>query len=324
MHSHAQLALLTATRCCVCSATLTDAESVENGIGPCCSKRYYNPTHVPTEEEVQDALGWLATSELPDHIVTGFLALVNNDRVNARKGCNLLIYWASCNYTNRAEVFKCSAIIRALGYKELADKLETDRTEAVVTDCGTHIEVFLPDKTGLNRDVASIPGAKPLVTHETGITGNVTVKRVKRGHKIGWTVPKVEEAHLECVLGIHLHDKLACGTKGVRKIPYKRYSDLLEFRRPPKQIPLATPVDTDVLYQPTNTNLYIRILSGGQGGRVKVITPYNDGFVVEIRKLGWKNRTWNPRERLWEVDRKYLDRVVAIIEMAYKVRLVAA
>jgi len=137
--SHHVLAQVTASHCCVCRAHLTDAESVERGIGPVCSRRYYDPVHVPTEAQVMDTLGLLAVSNLPDHLIDAFLTLVNNDHTNARKASNLLVYWASAHYADRDEVFKCCALIRSLGYTELADKLEVDRTEAMILDKGDHL-----------------------------------------------------------------------------------------------------------------------------------------------------------------------------------------
>ena len=118
--THASITNITATNCCVCRAHLTDAESVEHGIGPICSKKYYNPLHIPTTKMVQEALGLLQASDLPDNIVDAFLKVVNNKRRNARKGSNILVYWASCNYQDRAEVFKCSKIIRAPASKTRA------------------------------------------------------------------------------------------------------------------------------------------------------------------------------------------------------------
>ena len=156
---HAEVVKVVATNCCVCHAQLTDAESVEHGIGPVCSKKYYNPVHVPTEEMVKNALGLLAISGLAEVLLDAFLKVVSNDHTNARAGCNLLVYWASAHYKDRDEVFKCSAIIRALGYIELADKLEIDRTVGHIDDKGDHLVAFVGYRRGFQNDMDRIPGA---------------------------------------------------------------------------------------------------------------------------------------------------------------------
>lgn len=305
--SHAQLARITATRCCVCRAPLTDAESVEHGIGPTCSRRYYNPQYVPTDAQVMVALGHLAASELPDHIVDGFLNLVDNTHVKARLGCNLLVYWASAHYDDRDEVFKCSKIIRALGYEELADKLEADRTTATVRYLPDKLEVFVPDKFTLERDMRAIPGVAKMLEADGS--------QVKQGRKIGWTVPVEQTAHFETVLGVHCGGELACGTKGIYTIPRKRWADLQVFRQPKNapapagQTPTATLPDGGVVQILPTSN-----------GRLEIHSPFNAAFKDALKaQVPYKQRSWTGT--CWAVSASYLETVKTLIKLHYGVTL---
>lgn len=317
---HHILAQVTASHCCICRAKLTDAESVENGMGPICSKNYYSIQHEPSECQVLDTLGLIACSNLTPHIVDAFLKLVNNDRVNARKGCNLLVYWASCNYADRDEVFKCSALIRTLGYTALAEKLETDRTEGIVLDKNDHLEVFLPSKQPLDRDLKRIPGAMPFIKKDLELNGHVTETRIKKGHKVGWVIPKTEEEHFECVLSVHMGGKLFCGTKGLRTITRRQWAALLKYRKP-------TPTTQQETTQQLNLRLRRVILAEdpifiteGMGDKLRVITPYNGDFIFKLKlKVPYKYRAWDSFNKWWEVSREYQQTILQLVQECYGV-----
>ena len=238
--SHVQIALMTATHCCVCKAILTDAESLELGLGPICSRKFYKSDIQPTVESVRNALGLIAISGLPERIIEEFVRVVNNNHANARLGSNVLVYWASCNYQDRDEVFKCSSIVRTLGYKELADKLEMDRTVASIKDGGNdRIEVFVADPYSFHKDLVRVAGIEPLPDTDATPTGHPTGQQAKRGHKFGWTIPKASRDHLDWILGIHYGGELACNEKGIYTIPRRRRYDLDAFLHPASKVPTA-------------------------------------------------------------------------------------
>jgi len=291
---HGAIANITATHCCVCRIRLTDAESVEHGIGPICSRRYYNPLHNPTDEMVMSALGLLLISELPEHIIIGFRKLVSNNHTNARKACNLLVYWAACNYHDKTEVFKCSRIIRELGYVELADKLETDRTSVTIRqhpDRDTMLIVAAVSNWRLHRNMCEIPGCEDTAT--------------KEGRKYVWNVPSSERTHLNIVLGIYLGGKLACGLKkdgttGVWKIQRKSWIDLNRHKGGKQQ---GVP-DPNILEI--------------NGDTILVRTPYNVGFLTALKNaIPHKDRKWNPVEKRWEVSEPYKNIVKTLILAHY-------
>lgn len=298
---YATLAKLTATNCAVCRRELTDAESVEISLGPICSKRYYNPLHKPTLEMVHNAVGLLAVSGLDDHIVDSFCNLVGDDHTNARKACNLLVYWASCNYDNRDIVFKCSTIIRALGYVELADKLEEDRTKATIRISENKIEAYLPDNSCLEKDLKSIPDwAKPV--NERGLY-------LKQGYKVCWVFPRTEEGHFRAVLGLHLGGEMSCGTEGVKPIPRKRWSDVMLFRTPVEMRPKKAPANLDEL--PSGTYIDPR---PNKPGYSEVRSPWNAAYVTELKELPWKDRQWDSFGKCWVVANTHREKLKMLLE----------
>jgi len=290
---------------------LTDAESVRLGMGPICSQKYYKPDHQPTKQQVRNALGLLAISDLPSHIVDGFIKLVNNDRANARKGSNLLVYWASCNYDNRTEVFKCTAIMRELGYDELADKLEIDRTEARVIDNGNDtVTVYVGTKAGFMRDMDKIPGSNKVLQD-------------KIGSKQRWDIPRKELNHFLCVLGIHYYGKLACGDllpcyTRVWKIERKYWSDLRKFRQPPSvSQTVQTPAPSNGKVIPMDGLALVL-----EGGWVGVYTPYNTFFLEGLRnQIRHTDRKWTGK--CWQIKASRIDTVTHLLRQHFGKEFIA-
>jgi len=290
---------------------LTDAESLEHGIGPVCSKKYYNPEHQPTDDMVLDALGLVAVSGLPDNIVDGFLQLVNNDKVNARKGCNLLIYWASCNYDNREEVFRCSAIIRTLGYTELADKLEIDRTAARMVDTGTEWVVYVGTKYKFEKDMGFVQGA-------------TKDENSKVGSKVKWTIPYAEKDHFLAVLGLHYGRELACGDnptgakERVWTIAKTYWRNVLAFRHrtaQPTSIPAPSTGTTGAGSGFVPGEVCVNL--NGQG-LLEVITPYDSGFVAALKNaVPYRDRAWDTVNKHWRVKAKHFVTVAGLIGQFY-------
>ena len=308
--TNAALCQITATHCCVCHASLTDAESVEHGIGPVCSRRYYNPLHQPDDEQVKTALGLLAVSGLPDHIIDAFLKVVDNNKCNARLGSNVLIYWASAHYDDRAEVFRCTAIIRALGYTELADKLELDRTAAIVKETATEITTFVPDKYRLTDTLKRLPGVKATPNPDDAS------KQAKRGHKLGWTFKPEQKEALWTLLGFYLGGELSCGTGGIKPIPRKGWGQLQailhpQLPAPVGRIPTPPPVTVDDPVTVTRT-----------GDLLVVVSPYNAAFVGDLKtQIPYRERSWNPIRKCWEVRVRNEGIVRALVSQHYGVAL---
>jgi hypothetical protein len=240
---------------------------------------------------VKGAIGLLSASGLPDHIVNGFLNCVDNlegeEKTNARKACNLLIYWASCRYYDRSEVFKCSRIIRALGYTALADKLEIDRTAARISEQGNElIALVIKRKSGFIQELRRIPGAK-----ETGVC---------IGNKAEWKMPLSSKNYFLTLLGVYYGGDLACGDSSIWTIPRKSYYELKGFRNP---VPAAVPAIPVAPKDPVVT-----IQTDYVTGIIRVQTPFDAGYVEALKKaVPYTHRRWTGDR--WEFKLQY-DKVI--------------
>ena len=212
-------------------------------------------------------------SQLPPLIVDTFLKKVNNQRTNARLGCNILVYWSSCNYKDRNEVLKCVNIIRTLGYTTLADKLEIDRCECRIQEKdGKTLTAYVGTSVLFHKDLEKIPDGE--IHYQDKI-----------GRKVRFDFPKSRHDHFFCVLGRYYGRKLAIenSSKGNRMwaiIP-TTWQQLRAFTNP------APPVTAPPVHQAAEVRLQVK------GHWVQVQCPYNNSFLSEL-----KNRIPSP-DRQW-------------------------
>ena len=303
-------AVITASHCCLCRKRLEDTESVQNGIGPVCSRRYYDPTHVPSEEDVMEALGLLhkgmTENKFPAELVTELRAL----KTDARKFSNTLVYFTSCHYDQRDTVLACAGIIRALGYDVMADKLEVDRVKVRIVEKGTTLEVYLAHTTRCHADLLRVPGAKNDLP--------------KEGTKVGWTVPVDQRDHLMCIIGIHFYgDLVAIAGQGIGVILRKSWYDLQKFRNPPK--PTTAPVTVTTPAGAPAANVLVGSSPAGpveiDVGQVnlRVRTPFNAAFKDALKaNIPYGDRSW---DGCWVVRAAHLDRVKGLIRAHFQVAL---
>lgn len=106
------------SRCCHCGLTLTDAVSVERGIGPICSAKGYHADQ--KDGDPARAMAILAEfPELLDFLVSKYYG----KDADARKFMNGLVRVASLNRGSMRLHEKISDAVEALGWKNLADAL---------------------------------------------------------------------------------------------------------------------------------------------------------------------------------------------------------
>lgn len=118
---------MTITECFVCSRDLSDSQSVTEGIGPICSRKYGYHKHTPTTQQIQAAFGHLALLPIAaDKNVMNFLVANKEDE---RKFANILVAYCSYLTSNGkdADVFLYTGAFRALGLDVLATQLEISR-----------------------------------------------------------------------------------------------------------------------------------------------------------------------------------------------------
>ena len=302
-------AAITATHCCVCRRQLEDAESVQLGIGPICSRRYYDPSHTPSEEDVANALGLVVKGLTEGKFPSDFVAELRGLKDDARRFSNRLVYFTSANYDKRDIVLACAEIIRTLGYTVMADKLEIDRVKARLTPDGDRFRLYVASTPNSQRDLSRVPGARNDLR--------------KDGSKVGWTFPVEHEAYVLTILGVHFYgDLLAIAGKGVAPITRKSWYDLQAFRNPRPATPAATPV---VMPDPTVAS----VLTGAAGSGairveigpdwVKVRTPYLPTFKEALKaNIPFADRSW---EDGWRVRVGHLDQIKNLIRTHFDVSL---
>tara|TARA_Y100000310_G_scaffold345479_2_gene465469 strand:+ start:1947 stop:2927 length:981 start_codon:yes stop_codon:yes gene_type:complete len=303
---------IVASHCCLCRRELTDASSVQNGIGPICSSKYYSDAHVPSPDEILHATGSLAASGLPDEIIDAVLAQI--DKTNGREACNILVYFASANYEDRDTIFKVASIVRDFGYTELADKLEEDRTKVSIRtgdDNGTEIIVVgvSQDKWQARNDFLKVKGSRKLS---------------KEGRKYRYAFPADAKTKLlvECILGYHYGSKLATvgdgflgkTRTGITHVPRRSWSDLEAFRSP------KTAGTTKVATTSSGQGGAVRIVDPGGNSRIEFWSPYNGAWLADMKaKVNYRNRRWN--NSCWTFERSVLDIVKALAQTHYGVTL---
>lgn len=52
-------------------------------------------------------------------------------------------------------------------------------------------------------------------------------------------------------------------------------------------------------------------------GWIQIKTPYNAGFVTDVKRLPYKSRRWNGDARVWEVEEKFLHQVTELVSKYY-------
>ena len=125
----------TECRCVVCGRHLTDALSVQKMVGPICSRKYYSDEPVVSSQTMAKVIGLVAAldgrvSTDAGSIDADVIDFLMANKKSSRAFANILLAWGSVNAAKAArhKVLAISPIFRVLGYGNLADRLEKDRT----------------------------------------------------------------------------------------------------------------------------------------------------------------------------------------------------
>jgi hypothetical protein len=146
------------SKCAHCSMPLTDAASVERGLGPICSKKGYEDP--PRDGDGVEAM--IALAEYPQ--LVEFL-LAHNEIGNLRGLMNALVKVCSLNRGNANLHSACCDAIEALGWRQLANAMRESIACMVLKASEAHpgfYEIWVKRahwNWSWDRDVRSIPGA---------------------------------------------------------------------------------------------------------------------------------------------------------------------
>jgi len=145
------------TRCAHCSMKLTDAVSIERGIGPVCSKKGYLNEPEVVSDEIQ---AMICLSEYPQLI--RFL-LDNYKEKGARGFMNGIVKVASLNKGNEDLHKACCDAVDALGFQRLANQLRESLWVIQLKESDGTLEVWIKRSSysyKAYREIMSIPGTR--------------------------------------------------------------------------------------------------------------------------------------------------------------------
>lgn len=272
---------------------------MEVGIGPICRKldNAILARAIPANvAAAQVAAGRVIDADLPEStrptfglIMADLMDFTTKDWRATVKRIEWLLSWGMTSTLRTALI----EIVRSLGYIGLAALLSGEAATGLTTITCEGSRLFLRgprNKAGAYK-IRKIPGAKfhPAV-------GSFS--------KAAWSVPA--------------HQGDIFGTIVVTYWP--NFTGLDEALVTAKTVVVEAPAAaaTPVKALPTVT------ISPVVNGRFQVATPFNVGFLVEVKKLPYSARKWNGLDKVWDVDAQYLDAVKALIKTHYQVDLAIA
>lgn len=283
------LADITCTNCAICGRSLTDSVSVNRGIGPICSRKYYDVEHNITDDMVAEALGCLHASKIDSRVKMYAKRL----KRQPRNLCNLLVKWASANFDEQDVVIECAEVIDSLGFDLLAQVLRERNTKVHIaedTDRGvdsdggtTRFTLHTPSRYYFRRNMSKVP--------------DVQVIDRKGRLTCGWSFPKEQKDLVWTILGDAFGGRWATVPGKVVRIPAMSYNDVLAA--------------LDLAHGQTQADRIVRVVSPT---RIEVHTPRrNFGFVGDLKQLPRSERRWNPDKVCWEVKRCHEAAVRALV-----------
>jgi len=193
-----------ATHCCVCGLTLTDATSVNCGIGPVCRRKYRYEDAFPITPEIKFQVSVYMTMN-PEQFVPAFVSAMS-DALNhplSRRAANLAVYFASAEQGLPAA--HAAFLVKLLGYDKLADVIMARLTAVVVS------------RTADGMVAIKTPYDPAFVS---AIKSRYLPGREWKGKEIGWVLPDSLEAFelLERAIRTAFPGQQGSGPKGVFEI----------------------------------------------------------------------------------------------------------
>jgi len=303
-----------ARNCARCGHELTDAASMEVGIGPICRKldsallATLIPADVPTAQTVFH--NGLETAQVPA-ICFHTLALVEtvmkagetNDWRETVKRIEWLLSFSIGN-TNRETLIKT---VECLGYIGLASLWRGEAAtgpSTVVFENGRLWLVGPRNKAG-TKALRAIPGR--------------AFHPASKSEKATWSVPASSAAEFRMAILTHWPNN-----QGLIEalIAAKEYE--VKLAQAQKETMLAATVVEKVAY-PTQKKSTVEtwfaqsdcLIEITPTGIARVKTPYSASFVAEIKSLPYKNRKWVAAEKVWEVIDTPTEWLVALLKKHY-------
>ena len=296
----------TECRCVVCGRHLTDALSVQKMIGPICSRKYYSDEPVVSPATMGKVIGLVAAldgrvSTDAGSIDADVIDFLMANKKSSRAFANILLAWGSVHAVKAArhKVLAITPIFRELGYGNLADRLEKDRTPHRIHNGVETFNLVIPVK-----DVWDF-------TRKCGWVKAPFTKDLTKGGRVRHLTFKKEVKPVVWALMCHSFKgkPLSIEGKGIVMIPEISDKDkaLLEARDIRKKPAVSTAVVNGFMCRleadPENPKVI----------RVFCTPPWEakeaEAFVDVLR--GLKGRRWEHAHKCWSVPASKRDRVAS-------------
>ena len=278
-----------ASRSCVrCGKELTDAASMEVGIGPICRKldNAILATHIPAN--VAAALDSFAgIPELPigavqDTFNNVLAALKAGGKSDWRVEVKRMEWMLSFEAVRQVAYKGMLATVRALGYVGLASLWEGEAATGLATVRFESGRLFIkgPRNKGAVRAFRAIVG------------------RLFHGATKEWSVPAAQSAAFTAAVHAHypvntgLDAALAAATAVTAATP-----------APSPSAPSQKPASG--------------LLIEAAGATLVIKTPYSAAFVGQVKSLPYPDRKWDAAQKAWVVNAAHLDTVKGMVAACY-------
>ena len=130
---------LVPTHCAACGRALTDATSIEAGVGPVCRKKY-NYEDAPVVGPDTAAMVKSAIEDLGETAEKVAKALENGD---SRRAANVLVHHIACNQKERSSLNAAYALNK-MGFEKLSNRVASRIVDITVNHEGDKLVVDTP------------------------------------------------------------------------------------------------------------------------------------------------------------------------------------
>lgn len=286
---------MSARFCCRCRKELTDAASLEAGIGPICRKmdNAVLAATIPADlDQAKRAYAAVREADLPAEVrsvfsqvgvdLTKTKAATSKDWRTTVKRMEWILSWPMATDLFESVV----AVVEALGYVGVVGLIRGDaktgkalvwiaegrtwrfKDRAPQSESGTFLFIAGPRNAAANDTLRAITGRR---FHDKDVLGK---------ERAAWSVPAVKFAEFKALV--------------LRCYPVHEIEDgsdwaLLEKRAaaaPVAPTPVAAPPDVRIEETPD---------------WLLVFTPYSANFVSAVKGIAYKQRQWNGRLKCWMV-----------------------
>jgi len=285
--------------CSRCYKALTDAASMEVGVGPVCrnlDNALLAQTIPSNIEAAVAAYQSLDVGTLSPEVVNTFIKIETDlvadgaaTRLDWREVVKRIEWMRSYGMPSKTDE-ALIAIVKALGYIGIVSMWcgEASSGEATCSFADGRFIVSGPQNKAFRISIKKVSGYR--------------FHYAKTGEdRPSWSLPASQGAAFKSLVATHypnhkgLQDALASA------------GAFLASQPAPEATPVAPAAPEPVQAAPS---AYVKV---AEGGALLLKTPYNGGFIAEIKTIPYKSRAWDGIDKVWKVSPEYKARALATL-----------